>query len=297
MKTVVLVDLNNLMFRALFSKDVNIRSPYNPNLQLWRYLVYDSIYTSLSMIQNVGEIVLAVDDKTSWRKSYFPRYKESRKEKREKVGINWDSTFTTINAFIADLKHHMPFKVIKARSAEADDVIGVIAMSINNPCVVSSNDEDYLQLVSESVKVWNPSKREYMVCDNPQEFLDMKCLMGQAKDDIFNVLTPNNWGQTPETLGKRKPGLGEVTAKKILKEGLEPWLSKNNLEANFKRNKVLIDFQKIPQVIGNRIMDAYKQYNFPPPDNIFGFFKKYQMRGFIEDFDRVERKLLELYTR
>jgi 5'-3' exonuclease len=296
MKTCVLVDLNNLMFRTLFSKDVNIRSPY-ANLSLWRYLVYDSIYASLKHIPDVGEIVLAVDDKTSWRKSYFSRYKESRKEKREKTGINWDTLFATINAYISDLKHHMPFKVIRCRSAEADDVIGVICMSISNPCVISSNDEDYLQLVSDTVKVWNPSKREYMKCDDTEEFLKMLCLMGQAKDDIFNVLTPNNWGQTPETKDKRKPGLGDVKAKKILKEGLETWLEKNDLKEHFKRNQILIDFRKIPNVIGNRIMDAYDNYNFPPPGNMFGFFKKYQMRGFIEDFNKVERDLLRLYTR
>ncbi len=296
LKTCVLVDLNNLLFRTLFAKDVNIRSPY-ANLSLWRYLVYDSIYASLKHISNVGEIVLAVDDKTSWRKSYFPRYKESRKEKREKTGINWDVLFATVNAYIADLKHHMPFKVLKVRSAEADDVIGVIAMAINNECVVSSNDEDYLQLVSKDVKVWNPSKREYMVCDDPQLFLDMKCLMGQAKDDIFNVLTPNNWGKTPETIGKRKPGLGDKTAKKILAEGLQSWLVKNNVEEHFKRNQVLIDFNKIPNTICNRVMEAYNQYNYPPPSNIAPFFKKYQMRGFIEDFDRVEQNLLKLYSR
>lgn len=296
MKTCVLVDLNNLMFRTLFSKDVNIRSPY-ANLTLWRYLVYDSIYSTLKHIPEAGEIVLAVDDKTSWRKSYFPRYKESRKDKREKTGINWDSLFATINVYIADIKHHMPFKVLRIRSAEADDVIGVICMSIPNPCVISSNDEDYLQLVSDTVRVWNPSKREYMVCEDPQEFLDMKCLTGQAKDDIFNVLTPGNFGQTPETLNKRKPGLGDKTAQKIIKEGLNEWLAKNNLEENFKRNKVLIDFRNIPNVIGTRVMDAYDQYNFPPPQNMFGFFKKYQMRGYIEDFNKVERELMKLYSR
>jgi hypothetical protein len=126
-------------------------------------------------------------------------------------------------------------------------------------------------------------------------FLTTKFLTGQSKDDIFNVKTPNNWGKTPETQGKRKPGLGAKTAEKIILEGVDKWLEDNNLEGNFKRNKVLIDFRLIPNTIKDRVLDAYYDYNFPPPKNIYPFFKKYGMRGFIEDFDYVESRLVKLY--
>ena len=83
---VLLIDFNNLMFRMLFVKDVGIKYEY-PNFALWRYKVYESIYQSIKYVGDVSEVILAVDDKNSWRRSYFPRYKEPRKKKREKTKI------------------------------------------------------------------------------------------------------------------------------------------------------------------------------------------------------------------
>jgi 5'-3' exonuclease len=276
-------------------------------------MVYESIYEMLSKHVNATEVVLAVDDKNSWRRAYFPRYKETRKDKRDKTGIDFSKVFPVINRFIADLKHHMPFKVIKVWNGEADDVIGTIALDIEYgsntvSCVIHSNDEDYIQLISDKVKLWNPTKRKYIefpvdlgtkrtpvLCNNSAEFLAIKILAGQSKDDIFNIKTPTNWGKTPETEGKKKPGFGPTSANKVISEGQNRWLEENNLWDNYKRNKNLIDLSKIPNAIKDRVMDAYWQYSYPPPNNIYEFFKKYKMRGYLEKFDSVERNLLKLY--
>jgi 5'-3' exonuclease len=300
---VILFDFNNLLFRNVFSKDINIHST-DPDWMLWRYNVYNSIYQSLWKHKTVKEVILAVDDKNSWRKAYFRRYKESRKKQREKSDVNWKELFENIENIVADLRHYMPFKVIKIRSAEADDVIGVLATVLEDNCIVISNDEDYLQLCSNRVKIYNPGKKEYVVCKDPQGFIHKKSYTGQKKDDIFNIITPTDWGETEETEGKRKPGFGEVAYKKALNEGFDEWLEKKHInkwygeidvKANLKRNKILMDFNYIPQTIKGRIIDAYNSYTFPPPSNIYQFFKKYNMRGFLEDYNKVEGKLTELY--
>ena len=291
----MLIDFNNLMWRTMHVKDVDIHSDV-PNVLFWQYLIFDNIYQSFTSNDKIDEVVLAIDDRNQWRRSYFSRYKESRKVKREKTGINFDFAFDIMNKYIAELKHYMPFKVLKVRAAEADDIIGTLAMVVQDKIIISSNDEDYLQCLSDRVKVWNPSKKEYVKCEyDPRTFLTMKCLMGQPKDDIFNVKTPINWGKTEETFGKKKPGLGPVSAKKIIQEGLEDWLEKNNVTHRFKRNMNLIDFTKIPRTIQNRIISAYNDYSFPPPKNMLEFFKKYQMRQYIENYHIVERCLMRLY--
>jgi 5'-3' exonuclease len=200
-----------------------------------------------------------------------------------------------MNTYLGDLKHHMPFKILKIRAAEADDIIAILAMQLPGPVTISSNDEDYLQLSSKRVKIWNPMKRKYVTCDDPRTFLTMKCLMGQSKDDILNVKTPKDWGQTAESFGKRKPGLGEVTAKKIIDAGLDNWLEENKVMHRFKRNRNLIDFRKIPATIQNRILTQYDSYNFPPPANMREFFKKFSMQTFLENYHIVERCLMRLY--
>jgi len=300
---VILFDFNNLVFRNFFVKDINAHTT-TPDYMLWRYNIFNSIYQSLWKHSSVTEMIIAVDDRSSWRKSYFNRYKESRKKQRDKSDVNWKELFEQLNMLVADLKHYMPFKVIKIRSAEADDIIGILASVLKEDCVVISNDEDYLQLCSDRVKIYNPGKKEYTVCEDPQGFIHMKSFMGQKKDDIFNIITPNDWGQTEETEGKRKPGFGEVAYRKVLKEGIEAWLDKKHknkwygeidVKENLKRNKILMDFRYIPQTIKNRVYDAYNDYTFPPPSNIYQFFKKYNMRGFLEDYTKVESKLLELY--
>ena len=303
--TTLLIDFNNLAFRVFFAKEVGAYT-VNPDFPLWRYIVFESIYKLLMKFREVNELVVAIDDKNSWRKSYFSRYKESRKKNRDKQkDIDWELLFRTMVEYTSDLKHHLPFKILKIRSAEADDIIAVLSEVHRENAMVSSNDEDYLQLSKYGTKLWNPSKRKFVECENAVKFLQTKCLTGQSKDDIFNAKTPDEWGMTEETEGKRKPGLGEKTAMKILKEGLDKWLEDNtsvqmkdieaNYKKNFKRNRILIDFDYIPPTIRNRITEQYENYNFPPPRNIYQFFKRYHMRGFIEDFTNTERRLLELY--
>ena len=297
LESVLLVDFNNLLFRALFAKDVFIRSE-QPQWALWRYLIFENIYEQIGHIRPC-DVVLAVDDKNSWRKTYWNRYKESRKAKREKqvLPCGWDYVFDQINTYLRDLKHHLPFRVMKVRGAEADDIIAVLAKELTwsdeeVQCIVASNDEDYLQLTAPRIKVWNPSKKKYVQHKkSPARFLLEKILMGQPKDDIFNVKTPNDWPQ-----GKRKPGFGKVGCEKVLESGnVKEWLVENGYDKNFKRNRVLIDFNYIPKTIENRIITTYDRYSFPPPRNIMPFFKKHNMRSFQENFHQVEERLMRLY--
>ncbi len=311
MSKVLFCDYNNLAFRMVFIKDVMINTK-SPNYALWRYKVFEGIYSLIQQFNSVNEVIIAVDDKNSWRRSYFPRYKESRKKKRDKQqDIDWDQLFVEMDNLKKDLRHYMPFKIIKVRSAEADDVIAVLVKYIVEntvkDCIISSNDEDYKQLCSKRVKLWNPMKKKYVDCNNVEQFVITKSLIGQPKDDIFNVITPTNWGRTEGTEGKRKPGFGPKSAEKVLNEGYEKWLEKHtkvkkfdiydiNYKDNFKRNRVLIDFKYIPKIISGRVMDEYLNYNFPPPSNMYDFFKKYNMRGFLDEFSRVENVLMRMYN-
>ena len=300
---VVLFDFNNLVFRNFFIKEVEPHSE-KPDFMLWRYNIFNSIYQSLWKEEPVVEVVIAVDDRNSWRKSYFSRYKESRKKQRDKSDVNWELMFGNINKLVSDLKHYMPFKIIKTRSAEADDIIAIIAKNIDERVVIISNDEDYLQLCSDRIVLYNPGKKKHVKCDDPKKFLVEKIMLGQKKDDIFNIITPSDWGKTEETLDKRKPGFGPAALKKAMEVGLDVWMEKKHVNKiygeidvkdNYKRNQVLIDFDKIPRTIINRVLDQYDNYYFPPPSNMYQFFKKYNMRGFLDDFTRVEKKLMELY--
>ena len=287
MRNVVLFDFNNLAIRNYFVRDVEAVTG-NPNIQLWKYLVFSDVY---NFFPPANDVVLAIDSKTSWRKLYCSRYKERRRTKRDDSKIDWEQFFDAFDRYIYELKQFLPFKVLQISTAEADDIIAVLCMSLGESVTIHSTDEDFLQLCSDNTRVYNPKKGEFVSADGSSEtFIIKKCLTGQPKDDIFNILTPLDW-----PVGKRKPGFGEVSAKKVMAEGYEKWLKLKGLEERFKVNRVLIDFNRIPGVVRKVILKTYKEYTLPDPDKIFTFFKKNKFKGYMENFTTVESKLLELY--
>ena len=261
-----------------------------PNIQLWRFITIDSIIKSLSKYDHVSEVILAVDSPKTWRKLYWPRYKESRKGKRDKSEMDWNIFHKELDQFIEDIEYGLPFKIIKVDNAEGDDVVAVLARETGTDTVVVSNDEDYLQLCCDHIKIYNPTKMMYTDCEDTERFLQMKSLMGQPKDDIFNIITPID-----HPVGVRKPGFGEVSAKKVLAEGLDQWLVKKKLVERYNLNRNLIDFDRIPKTIQTRILNTYKSYKLADPSNIYKFFQDNGFREYLENFESVEDKLMQLY--
>jgi 5'-3' exonuclease len=291
MKNVNIFDFNNLAVRVFFSKDVEATSG-TPNIQLWKYSVINSIYLSLFK-DDINEVILAVDFPKSWRKLYWNRYKESRKPARDKSPVDWNIFHDELNKFRLEIEHHLPFKILSTQYAEADDIIGIICRERQESYTIISTDEDYLQLCSDNVKIYNPNKTEFMECDDPEMFIVTKSLMGQPKDDIFNIKTPLD-----HPVGQRKPGFGIKSAEKVIKEGYKEWLKKENLEERYRFNRNLIDFSKIPSSIKFNIFNILKKYDnykMPDPSKIYTFFNKNKFTGFLEEFTKVEGKLLELY--
>jgi hypothetical protein len=284
----LLVDSNNVLIRILFSKPVNGYSG-QPDYDLWRFLVFDNIYNLIKKFFG-SEIVLAVDDRKSWRKIIFPPYKEHRKEARDKSPVDWDQFFKIKNEFLDELKEAFPFKILQISQCEADDIIGVLALNTGiKKSIVISTDEDYVQLLEvENVKVFTPYYNEFR---EPQSnFISKKILMGQSKDNIYNVKTPTNYNSN-----KRKSPLGEKTAEKILIEGIDNFIRSNNLSDNYKRNQKLIDFRHIPKVLENKILDSYQNYNYPDPENIAKFISRYNWREYVDNYTELEHCLLKLY--
>ena len=75
----LLYDFHNITIRNFFGAKEILEDPDNPAWGLWRYNVFNQIYQALWKIKNVREVIIACDSTNSWRKSFYPRYKESRK--------------------------------------------------------------------------------------------------------------------------------------------------------------------------------------------------------------------------
>lgn len=291
-------DVNNLAVRNLFGADViqyadgDKTKVVSVNYDLMKFRIFDSIYRSLFRVNGVKEVVLAMDDKRSWRKLYWTKYKAQRKDKRERLDLDWDEFYGHYDSFMQDIQEHFPYKVMKVKDAEADDVIGAVVLSYPQDFYIISTDKDFLQLSSKRVKIYNPLKKVLVDHPNPELFLVQECMCGQPKDNIYNVKTPLDF---PD--GQRKPPFGEKTFEKVLASagGYKKFLEENSLTERFEFNRNLMDFNRIPAEIKRRIVRDYEGYQKPDLDKIYEFFKKYPYPDYTENFTNVENKIMELY--
>ena len=144
----------------------------------------------------------------TFRHKMYAEYKGTRKpmadELRQQVPV------------IKEVLQAMGVKTIECAGLEADDLIGTLSKRCERKdmkVVVISGDRDLLQLATEHVKIRIPKTKQgrteiedYYAKDvferyqvTPEEFIDLKALMGDTADNIPGV-----------------PGIGEKTATKII---------------------------------------------------------------------------------
>jgi hypothetical protein len=291
----ILFDMNNLAIRCVHIGDVKTvdkktKEVIHIDWAYWKLVIFNNIYSSLYKVKDVDTVVLAIDDKRSWRHDIWSRYKEDRKLKKSKDNFDWDTFFVKYNELIEEFREHLPFKVLRYPHAEADDIIGTIALQTPDNTEIVSNDKDFLQLCSPSVKVYNPMKQQHVEHPDPNFFLVEQCFIGQSKDSIFNIKTPDDW-----PLGKRKPGFGPKAFEKVIEYGWKEWLKKEGLGHHFKRNIELMDLNRIPEDMKTGIMEGYNDYEYPHPENIWKFIKANNWPDLLESFTQLENKLMQLY--
>jgi DNA polymerase-1 len=150
---------------------------------------------------------------------------------------------------IKDILRAYRIPILEIPRYEADDVIGTIAKKAPVDCEVymMTPDKDYGQLVAENIFMYKPSykgnefnkmgveevKARYSLSD-PLQMIDFLALMGDASDNIPGC-----------------PGVGEVTAKKLIADfgNVENLLAnteniKGALKTKIEENQEMIRFSK-----------------------------------------------------
>ena len=230
-------------------------------------------------------VILVFDGKgSSTNKRYiYPEYKANRGIRRI---TNWDhyesqeeesESITNQLVRLIEYLRCLPVDILSIDKVEADDVIGYLTSVVDGDITIMSSDRDYLQLVSEKVIVYSPTKKilynegrvlsEYGV--HPNNFLLQKMLLGDSGDNVPGVI-----GLGPKTLLKEFPALAKST-EMTLEEVLQVCEDGNkkihgsitNFKSQLKINKLLMDLRSpnIPdedaQAIKNVILEPYKQFN------------------------------------
>ena len=229
-------------------------------------------------------VIIAFDGQgSSTNKRYiYPDYKANRGLNRV---TNWDSFESqkdeseAITSQIVRLIYYLktlPVDLISIDKIEADDVIGYITGKLDGEITIMSSDKDYLQLVSDKITVYSPTKKKFYDRDlvlnefgvTPKNFLTQKILLGDSGDNV-----PGVKGLGSKTMLKSFPELGteeEISLDDILSkcEGKKKiFESIKNYEFQLRINKRLMDLKdpNIPEEaieeINSVLLEAKKVFN------------------------------------
>ena len=147
----VIVDLQQVMIASIMMQmgfsGGEIEIPMFKHMVLNSLRSYRQKYTA-----QYGEMVIATDTGSSWRKTRFPYYKANRKKDRDESNLDWESILEGLKLIRADLREYFPYRLIEVEGAEADDIIGTLVYRFGSDLpggeriVILSADKDFKQL-------------------------------------------------------------------------------------------------------------------------------------------------------
>ncbi len=201
----VIIDGSSLLNRAFYA----IRLLSNK-----KGIFTNGIYGFLNMLDKINAdynpkymcVVFDRKEKT-FRKDMYEEYKGNRMKFPDELSVQFP--------ILKDILTKMGIKVLDKAGFEADDLAGTLT-TINTEGVkklLITGDKDYLQLIKDDTDViitkrgvsefdtYNKDKMNEIYGLSPDEFIDLKALMGDQSDNIPGIY-----------------GIGEKTALKILSQ-------------------------------------------------------------------------------
>ena len=255
-----------------------------------RHLVLNNLrYYRSRFTEEYGELVICCDSKHYWRRDYFPNYKANRKKDRASSGYDWDLIFTTLNSVRDEIKEHFPYKVLEVYGAEADDIIATLVKQVHDDpdTIIISSDKDFIQLHGFHVKQYSPVSKKLINGTDPVEYLREHIIRGDRSDGVPNVLSPDD---TFVAEKRQKPM--RKTMLMTLTEAMEKWepkdlfqLAKCNRDIwmhNWQRNETLIDLDKIPHDIRDKILREFKNAPTGDRSKLFNYFVEKKLNNLIQ---------------
>ena len=276
----IILDLSQVMISTLMAQ---IGNHHNAEIDenLLRHMVLNSVRANRrKFADEYGEFVIACDGRHSWRKDVFPFYKANRKKTRDESELNWTMIFESLGKIRDELKEYFPYRVIQIDGAEADDIIATLVKENQDQRIlIISGDKDFQQLQKYPfVQQYDPTRKKFIQCNAPIEFLKEHILRGDTGDGVPNFLSEDNC----LVVGTRQKS---VTAKKLIS-----WLSQepeifcnSYMLRNYKRNQQLIDFDFIPGEIQQAVVSIYNEQANKGREKLFNYFVQFKLKHLLTD--------------
>ena len=208
MSTYLLIDGHSQAFRAFFGvKTPLVTSRGEPTTAVFGF--FRKLFSVLREYRPDG-VAVAFDKGDTFRHEEFVEYKATRDAMPDEMRPQMDRIEQVLEA--------LKIPILTLENFEADDILGGLARQAageGHDVLILSGDRDMFQLVADHVKVLytsggpSPTTLPFGVAEvaerygglDPDQFLEMKALVGDSSDNIPGV-----------------PGVGEKTAIRYLKK-------------------------------------------------------------------------------
>ena len=272
------VTLSNLMVQLGGNKNVE------PDFV--RHMVLNSLRSYRSKFQGeFGELVLCYDNKTNWRRDYFPNYKHSRRKGRKESKLDWNNIFDTLHMIKDELTEFFPYKVLEVDNAEADDIIASVVFHVASEpknyekVLILSSDKDFIQLQKYNfVSQYSPMQKKYVNGIDPTTYIKEHILKGDRGDGVPNFLSPDN------------TFVDELRQKPMSKRKLETWIDlepsdycNEEMMRNYQRNRTLIDLSYIPDDIKEKCTQTFLDAPEGSRKHLLNYFIKKKLKSLMEN--------------
>ena len=188
-RTLYLIDINSLIFRAFYG--------IKHNLTTQSGIPVNALYGVIKMLSNIvknnfpTEMVIAYDSQTKLKRSdYYDKYKANRTTPPDEL----KSQFPLIKEFIKTAE----FQTFEVDGYEADDIIATLATKYKDDfdeIYIVSGDKDLMQLVDEKTFIYDTMKNKIYDIDAvfekygvyPSQIGDYLAIVGDSSDNIPGI--------------------------------------------------------------------------------------------------------------
>ena len=279
----ILVDMNQVTLSNLM---VQLGGSKNVEPDFVRHMVLNSLRSYRSKFEGeFGELVLCYDNKTNWRREYFPNYKHSRRKGRKESKLDWNNIFDTLHMIKDELTEFFPYKVLEVENAEADDIIASVVFHVASEpknyekVLILSSDKDFIQLQKYNfVSQYSPMQKKFINGVDPTTYIKEHILKGDRGDGVPNFLSPDN------------TFVDELRQRPLSKRKLEAWIDlepsdycNEEMMRNYQRNRTLIDLSYIPDDIKEKCTETFLDAPEGNRKHLLNYFIKKKLKSLMEN--------------
>lgn len=279
-KCFILVDTANIFYRNRYG----IKAPLEEKMALCVNSIFYSINKAWKMFK-ATHVVFFFEGK-SWRKDIYKQYKQNRDkgemspDEELEENLFWE-TYESFKKYVAE---NTNCTTLENSVLEADDLIsGWIEKHPDDNHVICSSDEDFAQLISNNVTIYNGlsdttikingyfDDKNRPVIDsktkkikdppNPEWLLFKKCIRGDKSDNVFSA-----YPGVREKGSKNKAGLVQVFEDRHTKGFtwnnfmLQTWIDHEGVThtvgKDYERNLLLCGLKNQPENIKKIISET-----------------------------------------